>query len=239
MKKYIWQIRLAALLIGISGLLYYAEFLIFRDGSSIFESVLSQLAFIPVYVLLVTLIIEQLLNRKERLARIEKLNVVVGVFFNELGRDLLHSFASMDKNFDSIKGSFLFSGKDFLKEFDSASQAIGKYKCSLEPTSSDFAFLKAFVIDKKEFLLLITQNPNLFEHELFTNVILSVFHLYEELSKQVDVESICSEDANHIRDDIERAYLLLITQWIKYLSHLKESYPYLFSLELRSNPFNS
>lgn len=239
MKKYTWEIRLAVFLIGISLLLYYTEFSIFRHGSALFENAFSQLAFIPIYVLIVTLIIEQLLNRKEKLARIEKLNVVIGVFFNEMGRELLQSFASMDKNFNSIKNSFIFSNNNFFDEFDTASKVLEGYKCSIESTSKDLVFIKDFLLVKKDFLLLLTQNPNLFEHELFTNLILSIFHIYEELSRHKDVESLCTQDSIHLCGDLERAYMLLIKQWIKYLEHLKESYPYLFSLELRSNPFNS
>ncbi|GEM_PF-6682769 len=38
--------------------------------------------------------------------------------------------------------------------------------------------------------------------------------------------------------DIERAYALLIREWLSHLDHLKASYPYLFSLAVRTNPFN-
>jgi hypothetical protein len=37
---------------------------------------------------------------------------------------------------------------------------------------------------------------------------------------------------------MKRAYLLLISEWLAYLKHLKENYPYLFSLSVRTNPFD-
>jgi hypothetical protein len=37
---------------------------------------------------------------------------------------------------------------------------------------------------------------------------------------------------------MRRAYALLFSEWISYLSHLREDYPYLFSLAVRTNPFD-
>ena len=38
--------------------------------------------------------------------------------------------------------------------------------------------------------------------------------------------------------DINRVYAILVREWIHYLRHLKERYPYLFSFAVRTNPFN-
>ena len=37
---------------------------------------------------------------------------------------------------------------------------------------------------------------------------------------------------------MQRGYVLLIKEWLAYMAHLKTSYPYLFSLALRTNPFD-
>jgi hypothetical protein len=31
---------------------------------------------------------------------------------------------------------------------------------------------------------------------------------------------------------------LLVTEWLSYMRHLSDSYPYLFSLAMRTNPFD-
>jgi voltage-gated potassium channel len=41
-----------------------------------------------------------------------------------------------------------------------------------------------------------------------------------------------------LANDAKRAYSALVRQWVDYLQHLKRSYPYLFSLALRTNPFS-
>jgi hypothetical protein len=45
-------------------------------------------------------------------------------------------------------------------------------------------------------------------------------------------------DLNHLANDIKRVYVLLTGQWVGYMRYLKRSYPYLFSLALRTNPFS-
>ena len=37
---------------------------------------------------------------------------------------------------------------------------------------------------------------------------------------------------------MQRGYVLLIQEWLAYMAHLKTRYPYLFSLALRTNPFD-
>ena len=43
----------------------------------------------------------------------------------------------------------------------------------------------------------------------------------------------------HLSGDIQRAYQILVREWLDYLEHLKQDYPYLFSLALRTNPFDA
>ena len=37
---------------------------------------------------------------------------------------------------------------------------------------------------------------------------------------------------------MKRAYVLLIREWLDYMSHLRTDYPYLYSLAVRTNPFD-
>jgi len=38
--------------------------------------------------------------------------------------------------------------------------------------------------------------------------------------------------------DVRRAYGLLASEWLSYMKHLRDNYPYLFSLAMRTNPFD-
>ena len=82
------------------------------------------------------------------------------------------------------------------------------------------------------------ENPNLLEHESFTNLLWSVFHLTEELIHRRNLKDLPESDYQHLAGDIKRVYHLLILEWLDYMKHLKNNYPYLFSLAIRTNPFD-
>ncbi|MEE8403001.1 MAG: hypothetical protein V3R93_04525 [Candidatus Hydrothermarchaeaceae archaeon] len=37
---------------------------------------------------------------------------------------------------------------------------------------------------------------------------------------------------------MKRIYGLMVYEWLAYMEHLKDDYPYLFSLAMRTNPFD-
>jgi hypothetical protein len=78
----------------------------------------------------------------------------------------------------------------------------------------------------------------LVEHEGFSEALLAVFHLHDELNCRKDFTSLPDSDRNHLMGDMNRAYGLLVEQWLIYLEHLQDQYPYIFSLAVRKNPFN-
>ena len=69
-----------------------------------FRLFLAQLGFLPISVLLVTIIINQLLSQRARAAKLRKLNMVIGAFFSEVGTDLLKMFSSYDRKLADFQG---------------------------------------------------------------------------------------------------------------------------------------
>ena len=98
--------------------------------------------------------------------------------------------------------------------------------------------LKGLLIEKRSFFLRLLENPVLLEHEAFSDLLWAVSHLTEELANRQDVGQLPDTDYAHLAGDIKRAYVLLVVQWVDYMSHLKTNYPYLFSLAMRTNPFD-
>ena len=130
--------------------------------------------------------------------------------------------------------------KDWSRaEFLKISTRLKKRDYFLDIKKGDIGKLKSLLIAKRGFLLNLLENPNLLEHEKFTNLLWAVFHLTEELSARNELINIPESDAEHLANDIKRAYRLLLLQWLAYMQHLKNDYPYLFSLAMRTNPFDS
>ena len=97
--------------------------------------------------------------------------------------------------------------------------------------------LQEFLVAKRSFLLGLLENQNLLEHDAFTDLLWAVFHLTEELLHRERDKTRSMQDQEHLIGDINRAYNLLIKEWIDYMRHLEKAYPYLFSMSKRLNPF--
>ncbi len=70
MKHARWHIILGISLVSLSVLFYSAHFLIFGDPHHIFIYLLGDIAFVPIEVLIVTMIIHKLLEEREKRSRI-------------------------------------------------------------------------------------------------------------------------------------------------------------------------
>ena len=238
MNRVKWQSVLGVLLVAISAILYEAQIHIFHSIRDTFFYLFQDLAFIPIQVLLVTLFLNQLLNMREKHAMMNKLNMVIGTFFSEVGTTLIKSFAAFDQNTEKIRGELLVKGDWSDQQFADAVKRIRSYEYQIISVESDLEALKNFLIEKRKFLLGLLENPNLLEHETFTELLWAVFHLSEELAVREDLQHLPPADSNHIAGDIKRAYTLLLVEWLAYMKHLKQDYPYLFSFAVRTNPFD-
>lgn len=232
-----WQTLLMLSLLVMSTVFYFMHYLFFRDPHHIFIFLVGDIAFVPIEVLLVTLIIHRVLSEREKKALLQKLNMLIGAFFSELGITLIKYFSSFDTDCDRIQEEV--KGKSFTKkEYPQLKNRLKAYDCKIDVHSADLEDLKNILFEKREFLLRMLENPNLFEHDTFTDLLWAVFHLTEELIYRKDLKHLSKADAAHIAGDITRAYDLIILEWLDYMKHLKENYPYLFSLAVRLNPFN-
>jgi hypothetical protein len=238
MKRFNWQILLGLSLIFLSAILYFAHYAIFRDAHHIFIYLIGDVAFVPIEVLLVTLIIHRVLSVREKRSRLKKLNMVIGAFFSEVGTSLLKNLSGFDQNPEKMKGDLIIKSDWSHKEFFLINKRLKGYDYAIDSKKGDLERLKTFLIERRGFLLGLLENPNLLEHESFTDLLWAVFHLTEELASREDVRQLFDTDYAHLSGDIKRAYGLLISEWLAYMKHLKDNYPYLFSIAVRTNPFD-
>jgi hypothetical protein len=238
MKHFRWQILLAVSLIFLSAIFYLIHYAIFRDAHHIFLYLLGDIAFIPIQVLLVTVIIHQLLSAREKNARMQKLNMVIGAFFSEVGTRLLTHFSDWDPKLDKIRKELMVTGDWSPEKFIAVSKRLRKYDYGIDIQRVDLEGLRKFLGTKIDFLLRLLENPTLLEHELFTDLLWAVFHLAEELAARDRLSKLPHTDYEHLAVDIKRIYGVLVLQWLNYMEHLKDNFPYLFSLAIRTNPFD-
>ena len=238
MKRLNWQVLLALSLIIMSLLLYLLHYAIFRDPHHIYIYLLGDIAFVPIEVLLVAVIVHQLLSNREKRVRLEKMNMVIGAFFSELGTTMLTFFSDYDPDLDHIRRNLIVADDWSKEEFSRVSKLLKNYSCEIDIEKADLEYIRGFLVQKRDFLLRLLENPILLEHESFTQLLQAVFHLMDELENRGELKQLPDSDRKHIAGDIKRAYGLLIVEWLTYMKYTRDNYPYLFSLAMRTNPFD-
>ncbi|MEI6127184.1 MAG: potassium channel family protein [Pseudomonadota bacterium] len=181
---------------------------------------------------------ELMLNKREKQMRLQKLNVAIGLFFSELGKHLLSHFSQFDMQLEQIMEGLIIANSWSNKDFALAESRLSSFKYLVDISRMNLESLRTFFEEQHTLLLRIMENPNLSEHENFTDMLMAVFHLREELHARASLTNLPAKDLEHLAFDITRAYALIVQQWLHYMKHLKEDYPYLFSLAVRTNPFD-
>jgi hypothetical protein len=244
LKNMGWRVRLGIFLVILSAILYLMDILIFHDAEHVFFYIGIDTAFLPIEILLVVLVIESAISEREKKVMMEKLNMVIGAFFSEVGTDLLATLTKFDHNTDKIRNILLVNNAWSDKDFDHAKDEIQNLTYDIEidgENTESIKFLESTkdeLVDKRKFLLALLENPNLLEHESFTELLWAVFHFMEELEHRKDLSRLPTADYQHLSGDTTRVYGFLIKEWLQYMEHLMNNYPYLFSLALRTNPFD-
>ncbi len=238
MKRLNWLVHLALLLVFLSAGLYFLHYKIFDDPHHIFIYLLGDIAFVPIEVLFVTLIIHKLLEAREKRLLLKKMNMVIGTFFSEVGTALIKIISEFDGQTEMIGKKLVVTGDWTEKSFATAAKEIKSYDSSINLKMDNLENLKDFLSEKRGFMLGLLENQNLLEHETFTDLLWAVFHATEELALRNNINDLSPNDAAHIVGDIKRVYGLLISEWLAYMEHLRKDYPYIFSLAIRTNPFD-
>ena len=223
--------------LALSVVLYLLHYLIFRDIRHIFIYMVGDLAFLPLEAFLVVVIIERILTRKERQAKMQKLNMVVGAFFSELGNRLLSDLIVAFDNKSEIAHALNITKEWTREDFRKAEAFARHLKVDVDYRRLDLEGLKVFLAEKREFVTGLLANSGLLENDNFTDALWAVTHLDEELHARPSFTGLPESDLQHLAGDVARTYDHLASEWLEYVEHLKSKYPYLFSLIVRTHPF--
>jgi hypothetical protein len=233
-----WLVRFSIALLAISLTLLGVHYLLFRDLHWLEEYIVFDLAFLPVEVIVVTLILDRLLEARERKERLEKMNMVIGLFFSEIGVGLIREIAGRDRKIEGLRAELSRAGNLSPADYSKLKAILADYHYSPDMRPEDLSRLKELLTTSRGFLVRMLENPTLLEHESFTEALRAVFHLTEELDYRRQFSELPGSDIAHLAGDVSRAYSRLVIEWIDYMQYLKGHYPYLFSLAMRTNPFD-
>ena len=230
------KLVLMIMLIVASAAVYGIQYIIFKRSDETLFYLLQDLAFVPVQVLVVTLVINRFLSLSEKRKKVKKVNVIISTFFSETGTTLLAEIGKFNREnaalCEVLKIQELKREKPTL--IGKRTQKTYPYDFYADPAKlSDLAIVME---DYKAHLLNMLENSSLLEHDSFTDMLWAVFHVADELKIRGPFNVLETNDIDHLSNDLRRAYEALVTEWIQYILYLKAEYPFLYVAALLKNP---
>jgi hypothetical protein len=219
-------------------IIYIIQIALFHEPKQTFYYIFQDLAFLPLHVFIVTVILERVLNARQKSEIKRKMNVVISTFYSEVGIQALSAMTGCVQNVEGVKRILNVSTSWNEDDFKKAVKDINSVQYEIRSENADLESLSRLLLEKRPFMLSLFENTNLFEHDTFTDMLWSVFHVTEELESRDTLVSLPLNDLDHLSIDIKRAYQFLLVEWLYYMNHVKKEYPYLFSLAVRKSPFN-
>ena len=181
---------------------------------------------------------EIFIERHDNQIRLQKLQMVIGLFFSEAGTELMRFFAAADCHRDDLEQVLKLDNDWNARNYQQALKKLDRHLYKVEVEKIDIDKLREFIGKQTQLLVRLIESPYMLEHESFTDLLIAIMHLKEELQHRKDIGDLPESDNDHLCGDIRRAYSQLVRQWLIYVQHLQHNYPFLFSLTLRTNPFD-
>lgn len=244
MEKHLsWKAKFSILMVVLIIVIYGSNYLVLGDAEHIISYVWTHLGFIPVDILLVAFLLDEIIERKEKEAMLEKLDMLMSTFFSEVGNDLIKQLSTVNEhkaNTENLKSIKTWDEEDFDNKLNELKESSVRFKAEISPEEREefLDSLRTLLASKRELIINLINNPNLLEKEEFTSLITAILHLDEELEHRKDLALVNDTDFNHLNGDMERVYNILIHEWVYYLKYLYKHYPYMIALMIRTNPFD-
>ena len=210
---------------------------VFQRPNDTFFYLMQDLAFLPLDVLFVTLILERVLAWRDKMDKKRIIHVVISAFFSEMGTSAIKKLSGFNTDLAEMKDHVEITTAWTLHDFDELARFAKSRNYSVDSSTANIQDMKDFLLQNKAFLLSIFENTNLLEHATFTDTLWAMFHLVEELQSRSDLSNLPQEDLAHLSVDISRCFKSIFVEWIYYMKRLKKQYPFLYSLAIRKNPF--
>ncbi|TLM84745.1 MAG: hypothetical protein FDZ75_07410, partial [Actinobacteria bacterium] len=138
------QIELAGAMLAAAVAMYAIRWWLFPGAANhaeMWRFLVGDIAFLFVQVLLVTLFIDRLMRTREREAMLQKLNMVIGAFYSQIGTRLMGRIASWDDGFDQIRQAVLIQPSWGDAEYSAAKKALRTYSYKVTAEECDLAQL--------------------------------------------------------------------------------------------------
>ena len=207
---------------------YWASFLL-----------LHEIALRPLEFVVVTLGLEQILELTHKRENQAKISMIESVFFSESGSDMLRYLFSCDadKDIEEIR-SIMDVQRDWsAKQIRQARAAVKNITYEVDSSKIDFFGLHYHLSTRHSYFLKVIENPALSGHERFTELLLHIYHLWEELECRTDLYNLPPDDREYLCKAVNAVYKELAIEWMQNATDLLLHQPERLHHVIRTNPF--
>lgn len=207
---------------------YWANFLL-----------LHEIALMPLEFVVVTLGLEQIMELTHKRENQAKISMIESVFFSESGSDMLLYLVSCDadKDVEELRSVMDVQPDWNNKQIKQARTAVKNITYEVDPSKIDFFGLHYHLSTRHGYFLKVIENPALSGHERFTELLLHIYHLWEELESRTDLYNLPKEEREYLCRSVNAVYRELAIEWMQNATDLLLHQPERLHHVIRTNPF--
>ncbi len=229
--------QLILLLLCASALLYAIHYLIFRDLHHLAIFGLHELAFVPLEVILVTLGLDQLVEKTHREEARSKVSIIETLYFNESGGTMLRYLTSFDPDAARLRELLQVTQDWRSSDFRQAIRQLKSYPFLLDLERIDFFGLHYHLSQRHEYYRSMLENPALTQSEAFTEMIMKIYLLWEELDGRTNLYQLPEKDRNYLAELLHEIYRELTEYWLDNVYNHSIHNRFRLHRAIESNPF--
>ncbi len=229
--------QLILLLLCASALLYAIHYLIFRDLHHLAIFGLHELAFVPLEVILVTLGLDQLVEKTHREEARSKVSIIETLYFNESGGTMLRYLTSFDPDAARLRELLQVTQDWRSSDFRQAIRQLKSYPFLLDLDRIDFFGLHYHLSQRHEYYRSMLENPALTQSEAFTEMIMKIYLLWEELDGRTNLYQLPEKDRNYLAELLHEIYRELTEYWLDNVYNHSIHNRFRLHRAIESNPF--
>lgn len=204
MKNIKHYLLISFILVLLSFMMFLLHYLVFGQLENTIYYSLMSLCFIPINTLAVTLVFDKLVERQAKRERLSKLNMLVGLFFSEIGFGLLKLIVAADSKIYSLNLDF--------SDLKTSDIKLRNYEHNLNFDNINYSELKKLILESKNIISSLISNESVLEHETFADLLMALMHLRDEIIFVKHKEYLTEEDRVHMEGDLIRVYKALTIQ---------------------------
>lgn len=206
--------QIVVLLLCTSGLLYLLHYLIFRDLHHIGIFFLHDLAGMPLEVILVTLFFDRIIDKVHEEESQSKLSIIETLFFNESGGNMLRYLSAFDPDYSQLAGILQVTMDWRSADYQAAKIQLKDYPFHLNVEQVDYFSLHYHLDERHSYYRNILENPALTQSSEFTELVMKIYLLWEELDCRTDLYNLDLHEKHYLGELLTEIYQELVEYWL-------------------------